>query len=140
LHAREVKGGKQELNPASVAASRLLRNPQVDATLYRSAGCVRTPPDKNALAERIREFVNHGRYRRRLHFDRRAEERQISDAEIFRAIDEGFPLSDAQWNEEHETWEIKLQADVDDEIFVLVLGVDLDQEFVHLITAYVREF
>jgi hypothetical protein len=96
-------------------------------------------PEKNALAARIREFLEWGRYTRRFHFETRGRERQISDPEVFMAIDTGDPVSDATWDAEHENWRITLAGEVDDGVLVLGLAVDLDREWVYLITAFVRE-
>jgi hypothetical protein len=43
---------------------------------------------------RIREFLECGRYTRRFHCQGRTRERQISDPEVFLAIDTGQPVSD----------------------------------------------
>jgi len=55
------------------------------------------------------------------------------------AIDTGVPLSDPTWDAEHENWRISIAGDVDDGELVLGLAVDLEREWVYLITAYVRE-
>lgn len=65
-------------------------------------------PEKSALAARVRELLEWGCYTRRCHFDVRSQERQVSDSEVFMAIDTGVPTSDATWDAEHGNWRITI--------------------------------
>lgn len=98
---------------------------------------VRVAPTREELSREIPRIVETGFYSFTDHLDGRSDERGIPDHEVLRVVGQGNIAEDPVWDEDYGNWKVKMTGStVDGDSITVVLAVDLEDEFLDLITAY----
>jgi hypothetical protein len=96
------------------------------------------PPSRQAILQQIKRLFNEGRLIPRDHLKRRQGSRNVSHAALLHVFETATAIEDPYWDDDYDNWHVVIRGDVldEDEPVRIALGVDLENEFLYLITCF----
>lgn len=94
-------------------------------------------PSRAAMLAAIKRLWESGSFVPRSHFRKRLDQRDIPHSWLPRIFETAEIVDGPTWNEEHANWWVRIRGmTIDDDPVTLVLGVDLADDVLYLVTAY----
>lgn len=98
------------------------------------------PPNRQAILRQIKRMFDDGRVITRRHQKRREEERGIFHSSLPEVFDTARIVEDPYWDDDYDNWHVVIEGDTldDDDPVRVVLGVDLEREFIFLVSSFTK--